>query len=387
MTLLRRQFNAVLTAALGLAAWPAARAQFRVEISGIGATQLPVAVTRFRDEDRSDQPLAANVRADLERSGMFRVVESSGVLDERSAPLFADWRSRGADALVSGSASKLADGRYDLRFKLWDVVKGAELVGQALAVQPADLRLAAHRIADEVHQRLTGERGVNATRIAYVTRAANRYALRIADADGEGGQVALASPQPIISPAWSPEGRRLSYVSFEAGKAVVMVQDVGSGERRSVASFRGSNSAPAWTPDGRQLVATLSRDAVSQLYLIDLEGGKLQRLTTSSSIDTEAVFSPDGQSIYFVSDRGGAPQIYRMPAGGGTAERVTFSGSYNISPAISPDGRTLAYVTRDGSGAFRVMTLDLLGGTPTSVTDTRDDESPSFALLRRNHLW
>ena len=379
MPLPRRHFNARLAAAFGLAAWPAARAQFRVEIAGIGATQLPVAITRFRDEERSGQLLAAIVRADLDRSGMFRLVESSGTLDERSLPQFADWRSRGADALLSGSATRLADGRFDVRFKLWDVVKGIELVGQALAVQPADLRLAAHRIADEVHQRLTGERGVNATRIAYVTRAANRYALRITDADGEGGQVALSSPQPIISPAWSPDGRRLSYVSFEAGKAVVMVQDVGSGERRSVASFRGSNSAPAWSPDGRRLAVTLSRDGVSQLYLIDLDGGNLLRLTTSPSIDTEAVYSPDGQAIFFVSDRGGAPQVYRMPAAGGTAERVTFSGGYNISPAISPDGRTLAYVTRDGSGAFRVMTLDLAGGTPTSVTDTRDDESPSFA--------
>ena len=358
---------------------PAAQAQFRVEISGIGATQLPVAVTRFRDEDRAGQAISTIVRADLERSGMFRVVESSGTVDERSLPVFPDWRARGADALVSGSATRLADGRFDVRFKLWDVVKGADLVGQALAVPSADLRLAAHRIADEVHQRLTGERGVNATRIAYVTRAANRYALRITDADGEGGQVALASPQPIISPAWSPDGRALSYVSFEAGKAVVMVQDVMSGTRRAVASFRGSNSAPAWSPDGRRLAVTLSRDGVSQLYLIEVAGGEPRRLTTTNAIDTEAVFAPDGQSIYFVSDRGGAPQIYRLGVGGGAAERITFSGSYNISPAISPDGRTMAYVTRDGGGAFKVMTLELAGGTPQSVTDTRDDESPSFA--------
>ncbi|WP_088285961.1 Tol-Pal system beta propeller repeat protein TolB [Ideonella sp. A 288] len=378
MRLPRRRFNAALAAGLGLGAWPAAHAQFRVEISGIGATQLPVAITRFRDEDKAGQPISAIIRADLERSGVFRVVDSSGTLDERSAPAFADWRGRGADALVSGSASKLADGRFDVRFKLWDVVKGTDLVGQALAVPAADLRLAAHRIADEVHQRLTGERGVNATRIAYVTKAANRYALRITDADGEGGQVALASPQPIISPAWSPDGRQLSYVSFEAGKAVVMLQDVSSGERRSVASFRGSNSAPAWSPDGRRLAVTLSRDGVSQLYLIDLDGGNLRRLTTTNAIDTEAVFAPDGQSIYFVSDRGGAPQVYRMPASGGAAERVTFSGGYNISPALSPDGRTLAYVTRDG-GAFRVMTLELGGGAPVAVSDTRDDESPSFA--------
>ncbi len=392
MPLQRRNFNAALTGALtanvtrgwGLTAGAAvcstqALAQFRVEISGIGATQLPVAVLRFRDEERSGQAISAIVRADLERSGMFRMIEASAALDERGQPQYGEWRGRGADALLAGSAAKLADGRIDVRYKLWDVVKGAELSGQALAVAPGDARLAAHRIADEVQQKLTGERGVNATRIAYVTKAANRYTLRITDADGEGGQVALASPQPIISPAWSPDGRKLAYVSFEAGKAVVMVQDVLSGDRRSVASFRGSNSAPAWSPDGRRLAVTLSRDGVSQLYQIDLDGGNLQRLTTTTAIDTEAVYTPNGQQIYFVSDRGGAPQIYRMPAAGGAAERVTFNGSYNISPALSPDGRSMAYVTRDPGNAFRVMTLDLAGGAPVSVSDTRDDESPSFA--------
>lgn len=386
MPIRRRQFTAALAASasllpLGLIS-PSALAQFRVEISGIGATQLPLAVTRFRDEDRSGQPLSAIIRADLERSGAFRVVDSSGALDERSQPQFTDWRGRGADALVSGSATRLADGRFDVRFKLWDVVKGEESLGQALAVPAADLRLAAHRIADAVQDKLTGERGVNATRIAYVTRAANRYTLRITDADGEGGQVALASPQPIISPAWSPDGRRLAYVSFESGKAVVMVQDVITGERRSVASFKGSNSAPAWSPDGRRLAVTLSRDGVSQLYLLDLDGEGLRRLTQSNAIDTEATFAPDGQSLYFVSDRGGGPQIYRLPLqqgqAGGAPERITFSGAYNISPAISPDGRTLAYVTR-GSG-FRVMMMPLDGSVPAlAVTDTNDDESPSFA--------
>ena len=381
MPIPRRRFGAALAASaasLALPFCPAARAQFRVEISGIGATQLPVAVTRFRDEDRAGQPLSAIVRADLERSGAFRLVDASGALDERSSPLFTDWRGRGADALAAGSATRLADGRVDVRYKLWDAVRGSELLAQSVAVPAADLRLAAHKIADSITEKLTGERGVNATRIAYVTRTANRYTLRITDADGEGGQVALASPQPIISPAWSPDGRKLAYVSFETGKAVVMVQDVFNGERRAVANFKGSNSAPAWSPDGRQLAVTLSRDGLSQLYLLDLANDSVKRLTSSNAIDTEACFSPDGQTVFFVSDRGGGPQIYRVPAAGGAAERISFSGSYNISPAISPDGRTLAYVNR-GSG-LRVMVMPLDGSTPPlAVTDTNDDESPSFA--------
>jgi len=370
----RRRFVGALAAS---AALPAA-AQFRVEITGIGGTQIPVAVAAFRDETRAPVPVAEVVRADLQRSGLFRIVDAPAGLDESSRINIAEWRGRGADALAVGSVMRLADGRYDVRFKLWDLVKGEELLGQSHVALPADLRLVAHRIADSIYQNLTGERGVFATRIAYVTKAGSRFQLHITDADGEGGQIALASPDPIISPAWSPNGRELAYVSFESQKAVVWVQDVLSGQRRMLANFRGSNSAPAWSPDSRDLALTLSRDAVAQIYLMSRDGGAPRRLTQSQAIDTEPAFTPDGRQIYFVSDRGGGPQIYRMPASGGNAERVSFSGSYNISPAISPDGRALAYITRQG-GAFKLMVQELAGGAPVAITDTSDDESPSFA--------
>ncbi|HJV61645.1 MAG TPA: Tol-Pal system beta propeller repeat protein TolB [Albitalea sp.] len=370
----RRQFSAASGAFLAAPAF----AQFRVEISGVGASQVPIAIARFRDEERSSQSVSGIIRADLERSGLFRNVDAPGVLDEVTQPSLAEWRSRAADALVGGSVSRLADGRFDVRFKLWDVVKGSELGGQSNAVDPADLRLAAHRIADFVHEKLTGEKGVFSTRIAYVTKGGGRFTLRIADADGEGGQVALNSPEPIISPAWSPDGRELAYVSFESQKAVVYTQEVASGKRRMIANFRGSNSAPAWSPDGKSIALTLSREGGSQLYIMGRNGEGVRRLTNTAAIDTEPVFSPDGRSLYFVSDRGGAPQIYRMPAGGGAAERVTFSGGYNISPDISPDGRTLAYISRQGN-AFRLYTMDIASGNVQALTDTTDDESPSFA--------
>lgn len=381
----RRHWCAAAAGAAATLVVPRSWAQFRVEISGVGATQIPVAIARFRDDDKAAPSIgvvSAIVRADLERSGLFRLLDAPGVLEESAQPSMAEWRGRGADALAGGSVSRLADGRLDVRYKLWDVVKGQDLGGQSLAVPLADMRLAAHRVADAIYERLTGDKGVFSTRIAYVTRAAGRYTLRIADADGEGGQVALSSPDPIISPAWSPDGRELAYVSFESQKAVVWVQDVASGQRRQIANFRGSNSAPAWSPDGRQLAVTLSRDGGSQLYLIGRDGGTPRRLTQSGAIDTEATWAPDGKSLLFVSDRGGGPQIYRIGANGGDAQRITFAGAYNISPALSPDGKTMAYVSRLGGGTFRLHTMDLgsgSGGTPVSLTDTNDDESPSFA--------
>jgi len=356
-----------------------AAAQFRVDVSGVGLTQLPIAIAPFRGDSSAPQKIAAIVQADLERSGQFRGLDTTGaVLDEVIRPDVSVWRQKGADSLVSGSVTRLADGRYDVRFRLWDIVRGQDMGGLSYAVPAADLRLAAHRISDFIYEKLTGDKGAFSTRIAYVTKAAQRYQLWIADADGENAQSALASPEPIISPALSPSGSQLAYVSFESRKPVVYTHDIVSGKRRLVANFRGSNSAPAWSPDGRMLAVTLSRDGGSQLYSIDATGGDPRRLSQSRSIDTEPVYTPDGATIYFVSDRGGAPQIYKMPASGGNAERVTFSGSYNISPAISPDGRWLAYISRV-SGAFKLQLMELASGVVTSLTDTSADESPSFA--------
>ncbi len=365
----------------------AALAQFRVEISGVGVTQLPVSIMAFRGDDAAPQKIGAIVQADLERSGQFKQIDpGTASLDESSRPDMSPLRQRGADHLVVGSTSRLADGRFDVRFRLWDVVRGQDLGAQSFAVPAGDLRLTAHRIADFVYEKLTGEKGAFSSRIAYVTKSGQgsnqRHNLWIADSDGEGAQSALASPEPIISASWSPSGGQLAYVSFESRKPVVYVHEVANGRRRLLANFRGSNSAPAWSPDSKQIAITLSRDGNSQVYAMESSGGtEPRRLSKSDGIDTEPVYSPDGKSIYFVSDRGGAPQVYRMPAAGeavGRAERVTLSGNYNISPAISPDGKRLAFISRV-SGDFRLHLMELGAPNAIALTDTSADERPSFA--------
>lgn len=359
---------------LALPTW----AQFRVEVSGVGLTQVPIAFAPLRGEETSPQKTSAIVQADLERSGQFRGVTAGVVVDETQRPDISAMRQKGADALLTGSISRLADGRYDVRVRLWDVVRGQDLGAMSYVVVTGDLRLASHKISDFVYEKLTGDKGVFSTRIAYVTKAGSRFNLWVADSDGENAQSALASPEPIISPSWSPSGGQLAYVSFESRKPVVYIHDVSTGKRRVVANFRGSNSAPSWSPDGRSLAVTLSRDGGSQLFVIDANGGEPRRLTQSAAIDTEPVFAPDGSAIYFVSDRGGAPQIYRMPASGGPANRVTFNGTYNISPSISPDGRWLTYISRIG-GAFKLHVMDIASGNVAAITDTSRDERPSFA--------
>ncbi len=372
-----------------LASLPAVSvAQLRVEITGVGSQQFPIAIANFARSGQVPVEIESVVRADLARSGLFRIVDAgSEAIPENAAVSLPDWKARGADALTIGSASRLADGRFDVRFRLLDTIRGGQLDGLSIVSPASDLRLTAHRIADRIYEKLTGERGVFATRIAYVVQTSrNAWELHIADADGANPQSALRSREPIISPAWSPDGSRLAYVSFETGKPVVYVHTVATGGRKAVANFRGSNSAPAWSPDGKTLAVTLTREGNSQVFVMNADGGNVRRLTTSSGIDTEPSFSPDGQSIYFTSDRGGGPQVYRMPAAGGGAQRVTFNGDYNISPRLSPDGRLLAYVGRRG-GQFKVHVLDLASGQETPVTDTVRDESPSFAPNGRMLLY
>ena len=364
---------------LSLLAATLAHAQLSVEITGAGANRIPVAIANFAGDPAAAQVVTATIRADLERSGLFKLVDPGGAtLDENAQVNFGDWKGRGADALAAGSLTRNANGRMEARFRLYDTQKQAALGGAVYVTGNDQLRAAGHRIADYIYEKLTGEKGVFSTRIAYVVKSGSQFKLQIADADGQGAATALTSNEPIISPVWSPDGSRLAYVSFEKKKPVIYVHSLASGQRQVVANFKGSNSAPAWSPDGRRLAVVLSKDGNSQIYLVNADGTGVQRLTQSAGIDTEPRFSPDGGSIYFTSDRGGSPQIYRMGASGGDVQRVTFEGSYNVSPRPSSDGKSLAFITRR-DGRFQLAVMDLASKQVQILTDSVKDESPSFA--------
>jgi TolB protein len=377
---LRFPWSGVLCAALAALA-PGASAQLSIEITGAGAKRMPVAVVPFAGEAALPPGLSSIIRNDLERSGLFRVLELPPNLKpptEADPVNYAEWSSRLADAVVLGSVVTQPGGRFEARFRVDDVVKQTRLGSVAFPMSRDQLRATAHRIADFVYEKLTGEKGVFSTLIAYVVKRGNAFELQIADADGMGEQTVLKSPEPIISPAWSPDGKQLAYVSFEKKKPVIYVHTLATATRTVAANFKGSNSAPAWSPDGKTLAVTLSREGGSQLFLISPNGSGLRRLTSSPAIDTEPRYSPDGQWIYFTSDRGGTPQIYRIGATGGDPQRITFEGSYNVTPRPSPDGKTLAYITRI-DGKFQVALLDLANRQSQVITDSDRDESPSFA--------
>jgi TolB protein len=376
--------NKWVAALIFLAGFPvsAAHAALTIEMFGIGANQIPISVVPFAGENALPQGITAVIAADLQRSGLFKIVDPAGVKPEPHEPAevnYPDWRARGADALAIGSVLPRPDGKLEVRFRLLDVVKQVQLDAYSYVIDRTLVRATAHKIADLIYEKLTGDAGVFSTRIAYIVKSGTRYELQVADADGYGAQTVLASNEPIISPSWSPDGTKLAYVSFERKKPIIYVQSLVSGQRQVLAQFKGNNSSPAWSPDGKQLAIVLTKDGNSQIYLINADGSDVKRVSYSSGIDTEPSFSPDGAAIIFTSDRGGSPQIYRMSVSGSGAQRLTFEGNYNVSPHFSPDGKSFTFIQRVNGASFHVALQDLASGQMQVLTDTRMDESPSFA--------
>lgn len=366
-----------------------ANADLDIEITGGGAQQIPIAVVPFGNASTLKEDMAGIIGDDLKRSGLFRPLETRGMSSRpvnASEIKYAEWAALQAQAVVVGNVTPIAGGRLKVNFQLVDVLKQTKLADMDFQLSPKHARMTAHKIADVVYEKLTGHPGAFASRIAYVTKQGARHFLYVADADGFNPQPLVNSSEPVISPAWSPDGTQMAYVSFEKKKPIVFVHTLTTGKRRVLANYKGNNSAPAWSPDGKKLAVVLTYAANSQIYTINADGSGLKRITNSRGIDTEPAFSPDGKWIYFTSDRGGSPQIYKVSVNGGGASRVTFEGAYNVSPDFSPDGKSLVYIRND-SGRFKVASQDLVSGQVQILSAGGLDESPSFAPNGRMILY
>ncbi len=377
---------------LGFAAWllsSSALGDITVEITKGGVARTPVAVVPFGWSGRTaDMPLdiAEVIAADLQRSGRFAPIPEENMLQKPTSGAeldFDDWTFVKAEAVVVGRITQTGDNAYDVSFQLFDVFRQEQLVGYRIPASRGTMRIVAHRAADMIYEKLTGIKGVFATKVAFVTAERDQngqtFRLVVADQDGFNETVVLQSTDPIMSPAWSPDSRRLAYVSFENNRSSVWVQTLRTGNRIQVSNKPGINGAPSFSPDGKQLALTLGGiDGNLDIHVLDLATRQTRRLTTHRAIDTEGSWSPDGRYIYFTSDRSGGPQVYRVPASGGTPERVTFEGSYNARPRLSEDGKRLAMVHLD-RGNYRIAVMDIKSKALLIVSAGQQDESPSFA--------
>ncbi|MBS99810.1 MAG: Tol-Pal system beta propeller repeat protein TolB [Oceanospirillaceae bacterium] len=383
------KFKSVLACLVLLVTGSLARAELVVEVTQGVAEPSPVAVVPFNWSGTSALPedVAKVVEQDLARSGFFSALPRESMLgfpSRQSDVYFRDWRVSGSDYLLIGRIEPLGEQRLEINFELYDVLKEQRLMGQRVESTPAQLRDAAHYIADRIFEGLTGLKGAFSTRIVYVTadrRAdnSNRYRLMLSDWDGARPRTILESSEPIMSPTWSGDGSKLAYVSFETGRPAIYVQYLSTGKRERIQSFKGLNGAPSWSPDGNQLALVLSKDGNPEIYVLDMRSRQLQRVTRHYGIDTEPTWAPDGQSLLFTSDRGGQPQIYRLNLSSRDLERLTWEGNYNARPRLTQDGRFLAMVHRPQGGDFTIAVQDLKSGRLDILTRAGLDESPSIA--------
>lgn len=364
------------------------QAALTIEITEGTESSVPIAVVPFGWSGRSPQSpvdIAGVINSDLGRSGLFKTLPESDMLtqpDNAADIRFRNWQALGQDYLVIGRMND-DSGIIKLQFQLFDVYKGEQLLGYRMNVPANDLRRTAHQISDIIYEKLTGKKGEFSGRIAYVTSTVKPdgkklYKLQVADADGYNPITITSSVEPLMSPAWSPDGKKIAYVSFENKASAIYIQTLATGERVKVSSFPGINGAPSWSPDGSRLAMTLSKDGSPDIYVLHLRNGKFQKLTKSYAIDTEPAWSPDGSTIIFTSDRGGKPQIYAMSSQGGEIKRLTFDGNYNAKGSFSSDGKKLTMVHAN-QGDYRIAVMDMQSGILEVLTDGPLDESPSFS--------
>ncbi len=362
-----------------------AQAELIIDVDGGNIGAKPIAIVPFATPADVSFDVAQIIEADLVRSGLFRSIPRKDMLEKPIEPTTIDyrnWRAVGMENLVVGSLIRSGKG-VAVRFYLMDATRGVQLLGYDMpAVGPEQLRVVSHQVADLIYEKLTGTKGYFNTQIAYVTASGygpgRRFELVVADADGYNPRTIATSREPLMSPAWSPDGKKLAYVGYERGRSSIYVHTLASGDLKKVVSEKGINGAPAWTPDGGKLVVTLSFEINPDIYLINISSGVRTRLTDHYGIDTEAAVSPDGLEVAFTSDRGGSPQIYVVSINGGEPRRVTFQGRQNLRPRYSPDGKSLLVVNADG-GRYTIAVVDLKSGALRTLTDGPQDESPSFA--------
>lgn len=361
-------------------------AELRVQITqGVDAA-IPITIVPFTGQASSGVAIGAVVSSDLQRSGRFQPYAESAYSERPTMPQDVDsaaWRARGQEFVVVGRIESAGSGQFQADFHVVDVVRSAVVVSYRLPFSSAEARAGAHQIADVVYKYILGQSGSFASRVAFVNVTGNgtsnrQYRLQIADTDGFNPQTILSSVEPLMSPAWSPDGKQLAYVSFESKRPSIWIQNLTNGQRQKISETPGINGAPAWSPDGRRLALTLSKDGNPEIYVYSLASGLMQRLTDSPGIDTEPSWSPDGQEIVFTSDRGGKPQLYLISPAGGAAKRLTYEGHYNARGVFSPDGRSLVMVHGSGNG-FRIAIMDLATHALKLLTHGPQDESPGFA--------
>lgn len=366
-----------------------ASAVLTIEITEGVAGAQPISVVPFAQQGfvgRLPVDVAQVIADDLGRSGRFKVLPRADMLSRPTTGdliNFRNWQALGQDNLVIGSIQQEPTGRYVVQFELFDVFKSRQLIGFRIPDSGDNLRGVAHRISDIIYEKLTGQAGAFSTRIAYVTSVQDlsgkhSYQIQVADADGFAPKTIVTSTEPLMSPAWSPSGNHLTYVSFEKGRSSIYTQTLTTGQREKLQTFKGINGAPSWSPDGTRLAVTLSKDGSADIYLYNVITRQFSRLTTHYAIDTEPDWSPDGRFILFTSDRGGKPQLYRVPVNGGRVERITYEGDYNARGRYSPDGKSICMVHRV-NGAYRIGLMDVATGFIRVLTEGSLDESPSFA--------